>query len=181
MRDLSMHILDIIQNSVRANASQVELDIIENKETDQYTIIIKDDGDGMDEDTLNRVIDPFFTTRTSRKVGLGLSLLKQNAERTGGHMEISSQLGVGTETIAVFSLSNIDRPVLGDIEGSMIVLIGANPMLRFIYRHKTDTGKYAIDTDEIKEVLDGVAINDIEILNYIKEMIKENLKSIKID
>jgi len=110
MKDLSMHILDIIQNSVRANASYVELQIIENKVEDSYSITIKDNGDGMDEDMLAKVSDPFFTTRTTRKVGLGLPLLKQNAERTGGHMKISSVLGEGTKTEAVFSHSNIDRP-----------------------------------------------------------------------
>lgn len=176
-----MHILDIIQNSIRANASFVNLEIIEDKETDTYTIIIKDDGDGMSKETLEKVLDPFFTTRTTRKVGLGLSLLKQNAERTGGYMTISSKEGEGTETQAVFSLSNIDRPVLGDIEGTMIILIGANPKMKFIYRHKTNTGEYILNTDDIKEVLDGVPINNIDILNYLKEMIKDNLKTININ
>lgn len=181
MKDLSMHILDIIQNSVRANAQLVELEIIENKNEDLYSITIKDNGDGMPQDVLEKVSDPFFTTRTTRKVGLGLSLLKQNAERTGGYMKILSVLGEGTETEAVFSHSNIDRPSLGDIAGTITILVGANPDMKFVYRHKTDFGTYEFNTDEVKMILDGVPINDVEILEYLREMIKENLKNIKID
>jgi len=181
MKDLSMHILDIIQNSVRANASYVELQIIENKGEDSYSITIKDNGDGMDEDMLAKVSDPFFTTRTTRKVGLGLPLLKQNAERTGGHMKISSVLGEGTKTEAVFSHSNIDRPSLGDISGTIMILVGANPDMKFVYTHKTDSGIYEFNTDDVKDILDGVPINDAEILEYLKQMIKENLKNIKIE
>jgi len=176
-----MHILDIIQNSVRANASYVELQIIENKVEDSYSITIKDNGDGMDEDMLAKVSDPFFTTRTTRKVGLGLPLLKQNAERTGGHMKISSVLGEGTRTEAVFSHSNIDRPFLGDISGTIMILVGANPDMKFVYRHMTDSGSYEFNTDEVKDILDGVPINNAEILEYLKQMIQENLKKIKIE
>lgn len=181
MKDLSMHILDIIQNSVRANASTVNLNIIEDKDADLFKIIINDDGDGMDSDTLNKVLDPFFTTRTTRKVGLGLSLLKQNAERTGGYMTIDSELGEGTETKAVFSFFNIDRPSLGDMPGTMTVLVGANPEIHFNYSHNTGEGEYIFDTNEVKEALDGVPINNAEILMYLRDMIKENLQAIKVD
>lgn len=180
MKDLSMHIMDIIQNSVRAKASDVELEIIEEKEKNLYTIIIEDNGSGMDEETLKKVTDPFFTTRTTRKVGLGLPLLKQNAERTGGYMELSSQKGVGTKLKAVFEHDNWDRPAIGDIAGTVVLLVGANPEMSLIYRHKTDTGEYVFNTKEIVEVLDGVPINEPEVLRYLKEMINENLKEIKI-
>lgn len=180
MKDLSMHILDIIQNSVRAEASEVELEIIEEKEKNLYTIIINDNGFGMDKETLEKVIDPFFTTRTTRKVGLGLPLLKQNAERTGGYMELESEKGKGTKLKAVFEHDNWDRPSLGDIVGTVVLLVGANPNMHFVYRHKTDTGEYVFDTKEVVEVLDGVPINEPEVLSYLKEMINENLKDIKI-
>lgn len=180
MKDLSMHILDIIQNSVRAKATMTELWIRENLSEDVYEIRIRDNGCGMDEEMVKKVTDPFFTTRTTRKVGLGLPLLKQNAERTGGSMSIKSEPGKGTEINAVFGHSNIDRPAIGDIAGTMVLLTGANPESDFVYTHKTDKGEYIFDTREVKEALEGVPINDSEVLAYLKEMIKENLKEINI-
>lgn len=178
MKDLSMHIMDIIQNSVRAEASLVELKITESMKEDLFSISIKDNGFGMSEEMLAKAIDPFFTTRTTRKVGLGLSLLKQNAEMTGGRMEISSKEGVGTELEAIFSHKHLDRPTLGDIAGTMVLLVGANPEMDFIYTHITDEGKYVFDTKEVKEVLDGMPVSDANIMQYLKEMIKENLNTI---
>ncbi|RUT78664.1 ATP-binding protein [Ancylomarina longa] len=180
MKDLSLHIMDIIQNSVRAKASLVELDINENQKEDLYSITIKDNGCGMSTEILERVCDPFFTTRTTRKVGLGLSLLKQNAEQTGGNMEIWSEEGKGTRLDVCFSLSHIDRPVLGDIAGTMVLLLGANPEMDFIYRHRTEKGEYIFDTKEIKEVLEEVSVSDPNIMQYLKELIKENLNTIII-
>ena len=173
-----MHIMDIIQNSVRAEASLVQLEIIESQKDDLFSIGIIDDGFGMSDEVLARAIDPFFTTRTTRKVGLGLSLLKQNAEQTGGRMDISSKEGVGTELKAVFSHSHLDRPSLGDVAGTMVLLVGANPEMDFFYKHTSDIGEYVFDTKEIKEVLDGVSVSDPEIMKYLKEMIKENLNTI---
>lgn len=178
MKDLSMHIMDIIQNSVRAEASLVELKITESFKDDMFSIAIKDNGFGMSEEVLAKAIDPFFTTRTTRKVGLGLSLLKQNAEQTGGGMEISSKEGEGTELEAVFSYKHLDRPSLGDIAGTMVLLVGANPEMDFIYTHITDDGEYVFDTKEVKEVLDGMPVSDPNIMQYLKEMIKENLNTL---
>lgn len=178
MKDLSMHIMDIIQNSVRAEATLVELEIKESKKDDLFSILIKDNGFGMTEEVLAKAIDPFFTTRTTRKVGLGLSLLKQNAEQTGGSMKIISKQGVGTELKAVFSHSHLDRPVLGDIAGTMVLLVGANPEMDFIYKHITDEGEYVFNTKEVKEVLDDIPVSDPNIMLYLKEMIKENLNTL---
>lgn len=170
--------MDIIQNSVRAEASLVELKITESMKQDLFSISIKDNGFGMSEEMLAKAIDPFFTTRTTRKVGLGLSLLKQNAEMTGGRMEISSKEGVGTELEVIFSHKHLDRPTLGDIAGTMVLLVGANPEMDFIYTHITDEGEYVFDTKEVKEVLDGMPVSDANIMQYLKEMIKENLNTI---
>ena len=178
MKDLSMHIMDIIQNSVRAEASLVELEIKESLKDDLFSISIKDNGFGMSEELLAKVIDPFFTTRTTRKVGLGLSLLKQNAEQTGGSMKLSSVEGVGTILKAVFSHSHLDRPSLGDIAGIMVLLVGANPEMDFLYRHITDNGEYIFDTKEVKEVLEDVSVTDPNIIKYLKELINENLNTI---
>lgn len=170
--------MDIIQNSVRAEASNIELEIREDLEKDIYSIFIKDDGCGMSEEVLSKVLDPFFTTRTTRKVGLGLSLLKQSAEQTGGNLEIHSKEGVGTELKVQFSHKNIDRPVIGDIAGVMVLLVSANPEIDFIYKHSTIKGEYIFDTKEIKEVLEDVSVTDPNILKYLKELVNENLNTI---
>lgn len=170
--------MDIIQNSVRAKASLVELEIIENIREDIYKLVFVDNGCGMSTEVLKRVCDPFFTSRTTRKVGLGISLLKQNAEQAGGGLDIWSEEGKGTRLEVRFSHSNIDRPVLGNIAETMMLLVGANPEMDFVYKHTTSEGEYVFDTREIKEVLEGVALNDPNILIYLKEMINENISTI---
>jgi len=178
VRDLSEHIMDIIQNSVRANASFVELEIFEDVKKDIFKLIFIDNGCGMSPEVLANVCDPFYTSRTTRKVGLGISLLKQNAEQAGGGLDIWSEEGKGTRLEVNFSHSNIDRPVLGNIAETMMLLVGANPEMDFIYKHTTSEGEYVFDTREIKEVLEEVALNDPNILVYLKEMINENISTI---
>jgi len=178
VRDLSEHIMDIIQNSVRAEATLVELEIIEDPKADSYKMIFKDNGCGMSAEVLAKVCDPFFTSRSTRKVGLGLSLLKQNAEQAGGGLKIWSEVGKGTNLEVSFSHSNIDRPVLGNIAETMMLLVGANPEMDFIYKHTTPAGEYVFDTKEVKEVLEGVSVSDPNILIYLKEMINENISTI---
>lgn len=151
MEDLSLHILDIVENSIRACAKKIEIKIIEEKKKDLLTIEIIDDGKGMDEKTLKNVLDPFFTTKNTRKVGLGLSLLAQSAEESGGSIEIESKPGQGTKVKATFGYSHIDRKPLGDIYESLKVLIIANPDINFIYKYQKDDVGYRLDTKEIKK------------------------------
>jgi anti-sigma regulatory factor (Ser/Thr protein kinase) len=181
MKDLSLHVMDILQNSTRAGATKIELDIVENTNEDIYSLQFIDNGCGMDEETVQKVIDPFFTTRTVRKVGLGLPLIKQNAERTGGSFQIQSQPGKGTTVNVVFSHKNIDRPTLGDIAGTIVLTASAYPDIHFIYKHQKDGKEYIFDTDEVNEALDGVSIQDPEIIQYLREMITENLKEIGVE
>jgi len=178
MKDLSLHIMDILQNSTRAGASKIELDIIENTEENIFRIIFTDNGCGMDEEMVKRAVDPFFTTRTVRKVGLGLPLLKQNCEQTGGSLHITSRVGEGAQVEAVFIHNHIDRPPLGDIAGTVVLTASAYPDIRFIYRHKKNSKSYEFDTEEVKETLDGLSIQSPEIIQYLREMIEENLKEI---
>ncbi|WP_065219839.1 MULTISPECIES: ATP-binding protein [Butyricimonas] len=178
MQTLSDHILDIAQNSIRAKASRVEIDLQEDPSTDSLTFTIRDNGCGMDEATLAKVTDPFFTSRTVRKVGLGIPLLKQNAEATGGTLQIESKQGVGTTLEAKFSLTHWDRPPLGDVAGSIVILVSANPDIEFIYRHITEKGCYTFDTEEVKEIMEGVPVNDPEIVMALRQMIRENIKEI---
>ncbi|MDR0970712.1 MAG: ATP-binding protein [Lentimicrobiaceae bacterium] len=175
MKDLSLHIMDILQNSTRAGASEITLDIVENKTNDTLRITFIDNGSGMSEETLQHVLDPFFTTRTTRKVGLGLSLLKQNAEMTGGNLNIKSQLGVGTEVVVVFGLSHIDRPPMGDLAGTVVLTASANPNIRFIFHYQTDVIDYTFDTKEVNEALDGISLQEPEVISYLREMIAENI------
>jgi anti-sigma regulatory factor (Ser/Thr protein kinase) len=175
MKDLSMHIMDILQNSTRAGATTIELQILEDTNTDKLTIVFKDNGSGMSEEVLSQVLNPFFTTRTTRKVGLGLSLLKQNAELTGGSLEITSTLGVGTEVTVTFGFSHLDRPPMGDLAGTVVLTASAYPNIRFIVHYKTSSIDYIFDTDEINEALDGVSIQEPDIIQYLIEMFRENI------
>ena len=179
MKDLSLHILDIVQNSISAKATLIEITIEEKHQDNAYFVRIKDNGKGMSQEMVDKVTDPYVTSRTTRKVGLGLPLLKMNAERTGGHLKIISKEGIGTDVEALFIYDNIDRLPLGDIAGTIVLLASANPMIEFIYTHSVDGNQYIFDTREIKEALDEVSISDIHIFKYLKEMINENLQEIK--
>jgi hypothetical protein len=179
MKDLSLHILDIVQNSISAKATFIEITIEEKHLANTYFVRIKDNGSGMTREMLEKVTDPYTTSRTTRKVGLGLPLLKMNAERTGGHLRITSEVGKGTEVEALFIYDHIDRLPLGDMAGTIVILASANPTIEFIYTHVVGDEQYIFDTREIKEALDDVAINDVQIFKYLKEMINENLQEIK--
>lgn len=176
MNNLSMHIMDILQNSTRAGAKDITLEVIEDKTKDQLILRFIDNGCGMDKETAERVINPFFTTRTTRKVGLGLPLLKQNTERTGGSLTIDSEKGKGTTVTAIFGLTNIDTPPMGDLAGTVVLTASAYPDIHFIFHYQREDVDYIFDTDEVNEALDGVSIQDPEIIAYLKEMVEENIK-----
>ena len=179
MKDLSMHIMDIIQNSIVANATIIQIDIIEDKIDDSLTIIVKDNGKGMDAEMVKHVTDPYCTSRTTRKVGLGIPLLKQNAELTGGKLTIQSEVGKGTTLNARFVNSSIDRQPLGDIAGTIVLTVSANPAIDFIYTHTINNRSYCFDTREVKEALGDIPISSLEIVKYLREMIRENLKDLE--
>lgn len=177
MKDLSMHIMDILQNSTRAKATEITLEVLLDSVQDTLTLIFKDNGCGMSEETVQKVIDPFYTSRTTRKVGLGLPLLKQNSEMTGGSMSIQSKEGVGTTVTAVFGLTHLDTPPMGDLAGTIVLTISAYPDIRFIFHYKRDDEvDYVLDTNEVYEILDGVPINDPDVIASLKEMVEENIK-----
>ena len=149
MEDLSLHILDIVENSIAAMARRIEIRIDEDMAKDLLTIEIKDDGKGMDEQTLKKALDPFFTTRTTRRVGLGLSLLAQAAKESEGTFDLSSEPGKGTTVNATFRLSHPDCKPMGDIGQTMQVLVMSHPEIVFLYEHKSDNSTYRFDTREI--------------------------------
>jgi len=180
MKDLSSHILDIVQNSIRAKATLIQIEITELPEKDRLIITISDDGKGMTKEQMHQATDPFYTSRTTRKVGLGLSLLKQNAEMTGGTFYLESEPGKGTKVTAEFGLSHFDRPVIGDLTGTLLLLICSAVNIEYVFQHQTPTGDFKLDTREIRQILGNVPVSNPEIRNFLKEMILENLEQIQI-
>ena len=179
MKDLALHILDIAQNSITAGATLVELTVDENLPGNRIGITIKDNGKGIEPKMLAQVTDPYVTSRTTRKVGLGLPLFRHNAEQTGGSLAIRSKVGVGTEVEAVFYADHIDLPPWGDLSGVIILLVSANPTLDFQYFHRAKAGEYIFDTRAIKTELDDVAIDEPEVRKFLKEMLMGNLEEIE--
>lgn len=146
MEDLSLHILDIVENSIRALAKTVKIRIEENIEKDRLTVEIEDNGQGMDEETVKKTLDPFFTTKATRRVGLGLPLLQQAARETGGKLEISSEVGKKTKIKATFQYSHPDRKPLGNIKETLLALAVGYPEVDFVYEHKKGETIYRWDT-----------------------------------
>jgi len=171
MEDLSLHILDIAENSVRAKAKRVEIRVIEDLENDLLSIEIEDNGQGMDDEVLKRALDPFFTTK-DKKWGLGLSLLAQATKEAEGEFRIDSEPDRGTRIMATFKHSHIDRKPLGNMAETLIALICGNPDIDFFYCHKKADLTYSIDTCKIKAEFGGLPMNSLEVLKVIKEEIK---------
>jgi len=178
MEDLSLHILDLVQNSIAAMASLVEIYIVEDIENNWLTVKIIDNGKGMDKQVIDRVIDPFYTTRTTRKVGLGLPLFKAAAEGCGGDLNITSEPGVGTCIEASFILNHIDRPPFGNLAETLITIIICNPNLDIVYCHKTDYGSFTLDTRVVRDKIAGIPIDNPDIIDWIKSYIVEGLNEI---
>lgn len=179
MNELSLHILDICQNSIKADSSLVEITINEDIKMNKFEIYIKDNGKGMDERTLSEVSDPFFTTRTTRKVGLGISLFKMAAELSDGSFTIESAVGVGTIVHAVFSHNHVNRAPLGVIEDTISILCLNETNIDIIYTHNFNNKSYVFSTIEVKEILDGIPFTDYNVILWIKNNIKDGIASIK--
>jgi hypothetical protein len=176
MLELSMHILDIAQNSLRAGATRVEIRIREDLRGDRMEIEIEDNGRGISPEMLPRVTDPFVTSRTTRQVGLGLPLLKEAAERAGGGMEIHSRVGFGTKVRASFQLDHFDRAPLGDMGETLSMLIAGNPSVDFFYEHRVDSQIYILDTREMRKVLGTDQLDDPIVADFVREDIHKGLK-----
>lgn len=180
MKELSLHILDIVQNSLKANASRIEIQIIENLEEDRLIIDITDNGKGMRPSLLEIATDPFTTTRNNRRVGLGLSLLKSLALQCQGDFSVESKKGVGTRVYTALQNSHIDRPPLGNIEDTFITLFNSvnnnQRQVEYIYKHQINDRLFEFDTSDIKKIIGNVSINDSEVLIWMKNYLKENLE-----
>ena len=178
MQEISLNILDIVQNSVRAGASVIEVEVYEDLAEDMLFFSVKDNGCGMDEEMVQRVMDPFVTTRTTRKVGMGISLLRSAAQATGGDVELSSKLGEGTFIKATFSHSHIDRQPLGNMADTMTSLISMNSHIDFRYKHTFNSNVFELDTKEMKEILGEVPLSDPTVAAWLREYIGEGISNI---
>lgn len=179
MNDLSMHILDIVQNSISAGATRVTLTVDEAPGADLLTIVIGDNGKGMTPEQVSRLSDPFFTSRTTRKVGMGIPLLMDSARQSGGDVRIESEPGKGTEVTAVFGYSNIDRPPLGDVANALMLLVSSNPALDFLFTYRYNGEEYLFDTVDVREIFGDDALKDLTIIRNLEEMIKDNMREIR--
>ncbi|MHB9093142.1 MAG: ATP-binding protein, partial [Eubacteriales bacterium] len=179
MKDLSMHIIDILQNSIEAGAGEIRLIITEVTAGDRLTLEITDNGRGMDEELMAKVIDPFFTTRTTRRIGLGLPLLKAAAERCEGQMTISSAPGKGTSVTAEFRHSHIDRAPLGNIIDTVVNVIVGHPDLNLYFSHHIDGKDITLDAKELREQLEDVPLNNPAVINWIKKYLTDSYNEIR--
>lgn len=174
MKEISLHIMDIAQNSIVANATRIKV-IMHLSQNDDYLLLtIEDNGKGMDEEMVKGVLSPFVTTRTTRRVGLGIPLLSAGAQSTGGDFDIKSELGKGTSVTAKYTLNHLDRPPIGDFSGTMHTLIVCNPNIDFYVEFADDEQNNKLDTAQIREVLGSeVSLDSPDVSLWIKENLEE--------
>ena len=178
MTELSLNILDVAENSVKAGAPLTKITVEVSEEKNLLTIIIDDNGCGMSDEQVKKVTDPFYTTRTTRKVGLGVPFFKEAAEQTGGSFNIVSKLGVGTTVTAKFNLRHIDRMPMGDLTATMHTLITMHEEKDFLFTYTVNGNSFELDTRQLKEILGEISFKEFEVSNYIKDYLKENITSV---
>ena len=177
MEDLSLHLLDIVENATAAGATLVEIGVRQDSKKNELSITVRDNGRGMESDMLAKVRDPFTTTRTTRRVGLGIPLLEQACHEAQGRLDIMSEPGLGTEVTAVFQVDHIDCKPLADMGLTLVTLIAGNSDVDFRYESNIDGEKIIVDTREIKTELDGICIADPEVLALIRNLFKKRRAS----
>ncbi len=175
MEDISSHIMDIVMNSVTAEAKHISVIIEKDPRTSILGLTIADDGAGMDSETAQKVQDPFFSTKTGRKVGLGIPLLKGTAETTGGSFELTSARGAGTTIRATFDSRHPDLPPMGNVRDTFFVLIVSHPDVDFNFHYFVDGKNFTLDTGELKRELDGVPVNHPEVISFLSKYLDEHL------
>jgi len=178
MEDLSLHILDIAENSLAAGAKNISIAIKEDSSSDLLTIEISDDGKGMEPKIAERATDPFYTTRTSRKVGLGLALLDEAARIANGQMDVESVPGHGTKVRARFQLSHVDRKPIGNMADTLVALIASGTDIDLTYVHERDDDRFAFNIRDIRECFGDLPINSAEVLTFIRRYLTQEEKSL---
>lgn len=179
MKELSLHIMDLAQNSVTAGATRIDFTIEEDAAKDTLLVRIQDNGCGMDEDFVKRVTSPFTTTRTTRKVGLGIPLFKEVAELTGGSFSIDSKKGEGTRLTAVLGLSHIDRVPMGDLAGTILLLVTSNPGINITLTVRVNGNEYEFSTFKIREILgESIPLDLPDVIAWMKDDLTEGIESL---
>ena len=178
MRELALHILDLVQNAIEAQASRVELCINEDCAKDVLTIRVLDNGRGMSEEMVKTALDPFVTTRLTRRIGLGLALLDMSTSRSGGYMEIESELGRGTKITASYQYSHFDRPPLGNMAATIQTLITLNPQLDFCYHHTVMKRAFFVETRELAAAIGDIPFTQPEIIEWLKEYLAAGIANL---
>jgi hypothetical protein len=178
MRELSLHILDVVENGITAGGNCIWIEVDEARKKDQLKIVIRDNGSGMPIEKQDNINDPFITSRTTRRVGLGLSLLSAATERCDGTLSVDTQPGKGTEIEATFRYSHIDRAPLGDTAATITTLIIGNPGIDFVYSHRIDGNNFSLDTREIRAEMDDLSLSDPVVIHHLTETIRSALKKL---
>ncbi len=180
MQDLSLHVLDIAENSIAAGATRIEITINEDVNQNILELKFKDNGKGMDKSVVSKVMDPFYTTKKERRVGLGLPLLAQAAREAGGNIDVGSRKGKGTAITATFSYDHIDRKPIGNMTETVIQLIAVRGVdIDFVYKHFKNKRGFLLDTRDIKKKLSDIDINTPEVLRLLRETLESGLDDIK--
>ena len=179
MREIALHLLDIVENSVSAGASKVCITVDEDLREDRLRLAVEDNGKGMDEVLLAHVTDPFVTSRTTRKVGLGIPLFKAAAEACNGYLQIESAVGHGTKLVAEFQHSHIDRMPLGDLAGTMLTLLVGFPTARWILKYRKGDEEFLFDSAPITEELGDVPITVPSILAFVRRLLQEGIDRVQ--
>jgi hypothetical protein len=179
LKEISLHILDIAENSIIAGATKIEIFVAENIKKDELVIRIKDNGCGMDAEKVKRVTDPFITSRTTRKVGLGIPFFKAAAEACEGYLVIFSELGKGTEVTVKFRYSHIDRMPLGDLKGTILNLLIGNPGIRWIFQYGYNETIFVFDSQPIKEILGDLPFSDPQVIKFLRGSITDGIDRAK--
>lgn len=179
MNDLSLHIIDIMQNSISAGATELLLRVEESIAENFLEIYIEDNGKGMSQKEVDNLENPFFTSRTTRRVGMGIPLFRHTAEQSGGALTVESQLGVGTKVKARFELNHIDRPPLGDLANSFVLTLSSHSAIAFKLEYIYNSKSYRFCSEEVKEALDGTPLYLPQVIRMLTEMISENIKELK--
>ena len=180
MRELSLHILDIAENSITAAADCIQILVNEARSGNLLTIVIEDNGRGMPAAKIENPADPFITTRTTRRVGLGLSLLEAAARRCDGKLEIDSEAGRGTRVVATFGYNHIDRAPLGDMASTITTLIMGNPRIDFVYTHIIDTNDFILDTRELRAGPADDTFADPVLIHHLSQSIRKSLNQLAL-
>lgn len=175
MREISLHVLDIAENSLRAGASRVEIEVLVDRSSDRLVVTVRDDGNGMPPEILQGYDDPFVTTRTERKIGLGLPLLAAACERTGGELKVDSRPGRGTTVQAEFGLSNIDRAPMGDLAGTMVNLAISSEDRQILLKVRSDNGEFDFDSEAVKQALEGVPMSNPKVAAWLRDHLREGI------